>query len=42
VHGAPAGEIGTRPWGERSFYCQDPFKNKLCFVDRTTLYTRPR
>lgn len=39
VHGDPAGEIATRPWGERSFYALDPFGNKLCFVDRTTLFT---
>lgn len=39
VHGDPAGAIATRPWGERSFYARDPFGNKLCFVDRTTLFT---
>jgi predicted enzyme related to lactoylglutathione lyase len=39
VHGAPAGEIVKRPWGERSFYVVDPFGNKLCFVDSTTLFT---
>lgn len=31
--------IETQPWGERSFYCSDPFANKLCFVDSTTLFT---
>lgn len=31
--------IETMPWGERSFYCADPFGNKLCFVDSTTLFT---
>jgi predicted enzyme related to lactoylglutathione lyase len=31
--------IETQPWGERSFYCSDPFGNKLCFVDQGTLYT---
>jgi len=36
-HG-PMGEIATRPWGERSFYATDPFGNRLCFVDRTTLF----
>lgn len=41
VHGTPAGEIHTRPWGESSFYAQDPFGNKICFVDRDTLYTGP-
>ena len=39
VHGTPAGEILTRPWGERSFYVRDPFGNPLCFVDETTLFT---
>ena len=24
---------------ERSFYCSDPFGNKLCFVDDRTLFT---
>ena len=39
VHGEPAGEIVTRPWGERSFYALDPFGNRICFVDRTTAFT---
>lgn len=39
VHGEPAGEIVTRPWGERSFYARDPFGNPICFVDDTTLFT---
>jgi catechol 2,3-dioxygenase-like lactoylglutathione lyase family enzyme len=39
VHGDPAGQIAKRPWGERSFYVEDPFGNKLCFVDRKTLFT---
>ena len=39
VHGASAGEIVTRPWGERSFYVEDPWGNGLCFVDETTLFT---
>jgi hypothetical protein len=39
VHGAPAGDITVRPWGERSFYCRDPFGNGLCFVDEKTLFT---
>jgi catechol 2,3-dioxygenase-like lactoylglutathione lyase family enzyme len=38
VHGDPAGQIAKRPWGERSFYIHDPFGNKLCFVDRATLF----
>jgi catechol 2,3-dioxygenase-like lactoylglutathione lyase family enzyme len=33
------GAIATRPWGERSFYCVDPFGTRLCFVDDTTLFT---
>lgn len=39
VHGDPAGQIAVRPWGERSFYVADPFGNKLCFVDRRTVFT---
>ncbi|MCB9849645.1 MAG: VOC family protein [Phycisphaerales bacterium] len=39
VHDAPAGQIHTRPWGERSFYARDPFGNRICFVDRTTAFT---
>jgi catechol 2,3-dioxygenase-like lactoylglutathione lyase family enzyme len=37
--GLPMGEIARRPWGERSFYMNDPFGNPLCFVDRKTLFT---
>jgi predicted enzyme related to lactoylglutathione lyase len=33
------GPIETQPWGERSFYCADPFGNKLCFADSKTLFT---
>ncbi len=43
VSGRPNGSIRrpieTQPWGERSFYCTDPFGNKLCFVDEHTLFT---
>src|SRR4029450_6156571 len=39
VHGASAGEIVVRPWGERSFYVADPWGNGLCFVDENTLFT---
>jgi len=39
VHGDPAGTIARRPWGERSFYVEDPFGNKLCFVDHATQFT---
>ncbi len=28
----------VRPWGERSFYVADPYGNRLCFVDDTTLF----
>lgn len=37
--GAIRQPIETQPWGERSFYCTDPFGNKLCFVDDRTLFT---
>ena len=30
--------IETQPWGERSFYAKDPFGNKFCFVERSTMY----
>jgi predicted enzyme related to lactoylglutathione lyase len=42
LHGDPAspmGAIAVRPWGERSFYAQDPSGNSLCFVDARTLFT---
>jgi predicted enzyme related to lactoylglutathione lyase len=39
VHGASAGEVVRRPWGERSFYAHDPWGNGLCFVDENTLFT---
>ena len=39
VHGESAGEIVKRPWGERSFYAEDPWGNPLCFVDENTLFT---
>jgi predicted enzyme related to lactoylglutathione lyase len=35
----PMGEIAVRPWGERSFYLQDPFGNPLCVVDARTVFT---
>jgi uncharacterized glyoxalase superfamily protein PhnB len=31
--------IKKRPWGERSFYAQDPFGNPICFVDESTIFT---
>ncbi len=39
VHGASAGEVVRRPWGERSFYAYDPWGNGLCFVGENTLFT---
>ena len=39
VHGAASGDIVVRPWGERSFYVNDPWCNGLCFVDSQTLFT---
>lgn len=39
VHGAPGGAIAVRPWGERSFYADDPWGNPLCFVQADTVYT---
>ena len=38
-HDQQAGEIVKRPWGETSFYVEDPWGNGLCFVDETTLFT---
>src|SRR4030095_4752355 len=38
VHGTPACEAVVRPWGERSFYAEDPWGNPLCFVDEGTIY----
>jgi hypothetical protein len=39
VHGAASGEMVKRPWGELSFYAEDPWGNGLCFVDENTLFT---
>jgi catechol 2,3-dioxygenase-like lactoylglutathione lyase family enzyme len=39
VHDRPGGEIQRRPWGERSFYAEDPWGNGLCFVQSGTLFT---
>jgi hypothetical protein len=38
VHGESGGAISVRPWGERSFYAEDPWKNPLCFVEAGTTY----
>jgi len=35
---SPMGEIRVRPWGERSFYAEDPSGNPVCFVDEGTLF----
>jgi predicted enzyme related to lactoylglutathione lyase len=41
--GLPMGAIARRPWGERSFYMQDPFGNPICFVDAASIFTgRPQ
>lgn len=37
--GLRMGEIARRPWGERSFYLQDPFGNPLCVVDAASIFT---
>jgi len=42
LHGdprSPMGEIVVRPWGERSFYIEDPTGNSICFVDAATVFT---
>jgi catechol 2,3-dioxygenase-like lactoylglutathione lyase family enzyme len=31
--------VARRPWGERSFYCQDPAGNPICFVEAGTEFT---
>ena len=38
-HDQKAGEMVKRPWGEISFYVEDPWGNGLCFVDEKTLFT---
>lgn len=38
VHGDDAGQVVKRPWGERSFYAQDPFGNRLCMVESSTAF----
>jgi catechol 2,3-dioxygenase-like lactoylglutathione lyase family enzyme len=38
VHGEKGGAVTVRPWGERSFYCDDPWGNPLCFVEEGTIY----
>jgi predicted enzyme related to lactoylglutathione lyase len=41
-HAGDLSRIETRPWGERSFYVDDPFGNPLCCVDKRTLFTGRR
>lgn len=36
VHDRPGGAIYKRPWGEKSFYADDPWFNSLCFVQAGT------
>jgi catechol 2,3-dioxygenase-like lactoylglutathione lyase family enzyme len=36
--GLPMGEIARRPWGELSFYLNDPWGNPLCFVDESSIF----
>lgn len=38
VHSLPGGDISVKPWGERSFYVNDPWGNQLCFVEAGTTY----
>src|SRR5215813_3551658 len=38
VHGVSGGTISVRPWGERSFYAEDQWKNPLCLVEAGTIY----
>lgn len=38
VHGLSGGDISVKPWGERSFYANDPWGNPLCFVEAGTEY----
>ena len=38
VHGMRGGDINVRPWGERSFYADDPWGNTFCFVEAGTVY----
>jgi predicted enzyme related to lactoylglutathione lyase len=37
VHGVPGGDVTVKPWGERSFYANDPWGNPLCFVEAGTV-----
>lgn len=35
----PLGQIAKRPWGEESFYVNDPFGNPVCFVSRASVFS---
>ena len=35
----PMGKVARRPWGERSFYMNDPSGSPICFVDEATLFS---
>src|SRR4029450_7196007 len=39
VHDTPGGGIVVRPWGERSFYAEDPWTTPLCLVEAVKVYT---
>jgi catechol 2,3-dioxygenase-like lactoylglutathione lyase family enzyme len=39
--GLPMGEIARRPWGEVSFYLDDPWGNPLCIVDEKSIFRGP-
>ncbi|WP_410175181.1 VOC family protein [Nodularia spumigena] len=36
------GPIEDQTWGERTVYANDPWGNRLCFVDRGTMFTGAR
>lgn len=38
VPDAVRGSVGRRPWGETSFYAQDPWGNPFCFVEAGSEY----
>lgn len=36
VQNKPGGAVYQRPWGEKSFYVDDPWFNSICFVESGT------
>lgn len=34
--------IEDQPWGERTVYASDPWGNRICFVDRATMFVGGR